>query len=585
MKRNVLLLSMLFFAQIQIYARTNNLCKIDSLEIELQLINDTIGKVDILNQLCVLEYASNYTKAISYSNEAISLASASGYRLGEGKAYFGLGMSNEIQKKHTEAIKYYKQASGIFNEIGYEKGIASIDNNIGIIYSDQQLYDDAMEYYLSALKIYEEMDDKKGVAITYLNISLLFKSKGDISKAKEYVFKSLKIKNEIKDLAGAAGNYNNIGNLFLAEGDTIKAIEQFRKAIDINKRLKNNYWLAINYLNIADVFCKKHQMDSSIFYCTKSLDIANNINSDSRRCSAYIVMGDINSYTLNFKSAIEDYCKAYDIAVKLNQHERIYEVGTKLSDIYRKENMPQKALQYILCAQNSLQILRENEKSNDLYRLEFQFNLEKEREKQKFEQKEKALIYQTRLLAMLLGLVLIISIGLFNYFISRNRIKSIKIKNDCIIKDKKLLEAKMESQNKEIINFALHIVQRNELVKNIAGEIKQIISSDQSSQSSKLRSLLLRIKQSTKSSEEFDKYQERTEEVYKEFFDKLLSKHPNLSKNDKQLALMLRLNFNTKEIAALTSISAKSVEVSRYRLRKKLGLHKDQNLNEYFLKI
>jgi DNA-binding CsgD family transcriptional regulator len=56
-----------------------------------------------------------------------------------------------------------------------------------------------------------------------------------------------------------------------------------------------------------------------------------------------------------------------------------------------------------------------------------------------------------------------------------------------------------------------------------------------------------------------------------------------LSPNEQKLCAFLRLNLNTKEVANLMNISARGVEVARYRLRKKLGLKKGENLSKFVL--
>jgi DNA-binding CsgD family transcriptional regulator len=68
------------------------------------------------------------------------------------------------------------------------------------------------------------------------------------------------------------------------------------------------------------------------------------------------------------------------------------------------------------------------------------------------------------------------------------------------------------------------------------------------------------------------------------FFKRLKDKYPNLTPNDLRLSSYLRMNFTTKEIAKLLNISARAVEISRYRLRRKLSLGHDENLTEYLIK-
>lgn len=67
------------------------------------------------------------------------------------------------------------------------------------------------------------------------------------------------------------------------------------------------------------------------------------------------------------------------------------------------------------------------------------------------------------------------------------------------------------------------------------------------------------------------------------FFRKLKNKYPSLTPNDLRLCSYLRMNFTTKEIANLTNISSRAVEIGRYRLRSKLKLSHDINLTEFLI--
>jgi len=69
------------------------------------------------------------------------------------------------------------------------------------------------------------------------------------------------------------------------------------------------------------------------------------------------------------------------------------------------------------------------------------------------------------------------------------------------------------------------------------------------------------------------------------FFRKLKEKYPLLTINDLRLCSYLRMNFTTKEIANLSNISSRAVEIGRYRLRRKMNLNHDVNLTEFLIKM
>ena len=58
-----------------------------------------------------------------------------------------------------------------------------------------------------------------------------------------------------------------------------------------------------------------------------------------------------------------------------------------------------------------------------------------------------------------------------------------------------------------------------------------------------------------------------------------------MSPNELKLCAYLRMNLSTKEIAQLMNITVRGVEISRYRLRKKLQMEKSDNLFDFLLKM
>ncbi len=80
-------------------------------------------------------------------------------------------------------------------------------------------------------------------------------------------------------------------------------------------------------------------------------------------------------------------------------------------------------------------------------------------------------------------------------------------------------------------------------------------------------------------------YRDICSDVYPDFRNKLLSIHSNLSSSDLNICLFIKMNFNTNEICFLTNQNLRTIENKRYRLRVKLGLSSDHNLNKYIIKI
>ncbi|WP_064196538.1 MULTISPECIES: LuxR C-terminal-related transcriptional regulator [Emticicia] len=78
-------------------------------------------------------------------------------------------------------------------------------------------------------------------------------------------------------------------------------------------------------------------------------------------------------------------------------------------------------------------------------------------------------------------------------------------------------------------------------------------------------------------------FEQNFNRVHEEFFKKLLEKFPDLTPGDLKLSAYLRMNLSSKEIAQLLNITYRSVELKRYRLRKKLHLETEENLVEWLM--
>jgi len=149
--------------------------------------------------------------------------------------------------------------------------------------------------------------------------------------------------------------------------------------------------------------------------------------------------------------------------------------------------------------------------------------------------------------------------------------KIIKLQNEQLGKD-------MTSKNKELAASTMSLIKKNEFLTNIKEQLKE-------SESSKVKSVIKTIDKDINEEYNWNLFKDAFNNADKEFFKTIKSRHPELTSNDLKLCAYLRLNLSSKEIAPLLNISVKSVEIKRYRLRKKMLLPREVNLTEYILAI
>lgn len=200
-------------------------------------------------------------------------------------------------------------------------------------------------------------------------------------------------------------------------------------------------------------------------------------------------------------------------------------------------------------------------------------------------------------------MVIVVVVALFVFYIIKQqklRVKAqdelYKKQNDFYIAQKALTElelktirlensslaSKLEFKRKELINYALNIIEQQNFMASILDKLIEIKNINKDSEREEmLDGLIVLIKQKMANSDKVKNFNIEAEKMHKDFYQRLSDQFPDLTENDKRLATLLRLGFSSKEIAPLLNISPKSVEIIRYRLRKKINLKKGDNLIQF----
>jgi DNA-binding CsgD family transcriptional regulator len=146
------------------------------------------------------------------------------------------------------------------------------------------------------------------------------------------------------------------------------------------------------------------------------------------------------------------------------------------------------------------------------------------------------------------------------------------------------LEGELQFKNKELATVTMYLVERGGLLSNMKEELLGVIKKmGIPNLAHELRGVFKMISDTEKSNEDWDRFALYFDQVHNNFLHILKTKYPQLSPTDLKLCAYLRLNLSSKEIAHILNISLKGVEVSRYRIRKKLGLPTETNLYDFLI--
>ena len=181
--------------------------------------------------------------------------------------------------------------------------------------------------------------------------------------------------------------------------------------------------------------------------------------------------------------------------------------------------------------------------------------------------------------------------NLYTRYYRRKQIKYVEeSKKELALKElsntKALIEAKndqlnqrIENKNRELAISTMSMIKKNTLLGSIKDQLVKV------KEISELDRVVRNINKNINNDDDWNFFEEAFNNADQDFLKKIKDIHPKLTPNDLRLCAYLRLNLSSKEIASLLNISSKSVEIKRYRLRKRMNLEHGTNLISYILSV
>lgn len=146
------------------------------------------------------------------------------------------------------------------------------------------------------------------------------------------------------------------------------------------------------------------------------------------------------------------------------------------------------------------------------------------------------------------------------------------------------IRSELSHVNNLLAASTMNLVVKNEFMENIKEEIRQVKVNDKVEDKQRgLDRIIKEIDTALKVQEDWKQFEHHFDRVHGDFSRRVKASFPALSPQEIKLCAYLRMNLSSKEIAQLLNISIRGVEISRYRLRKKLQLERDKNLQDFIL--
>ncbi|MPL76114.1 hypothetical protein SDC9_21959 [bioreactor metagenome] len=504
--------------------------------------------------------------------------------------------------QHDSALYYYNKAlSRVVPE--YEnRYIPGIYYKLNRLFYKNGNYDISLEYLFKVLLHYDIIrasahDTAKietQTALAYGDIGLSYFSMENYLKSKEYFEKGYTI---IKKLSQSAQKTDatetlfvfvlNLGSIHVALEEFGKAREYFEVALGLNKQLGKIAYDAVLYNNLGIIFKEEKNYQKAYEYYIKSADIREIIKDTAGLAQVNNNLGNLEFERGNYKIAIDFLQKALNYSRKSKNLKSEMLSADFLSQTYEKTREFDKALEMHKLFKQLHDSILDSEKLHQTARLELQYQYEKLRKEAELQQ-EIALAKKERksLIYLIIAGIFLFTVVIL-YLINRNqRIKmrqvklvkeSLELEQKNLTLEKQNLELELDYRNKELATHVMYLVNKNEFLASITEKLLAIRHMLLPENRTVVQEIIREMKSNIDNTV-WNEFEVRFQNVHQDFYQKLGEKYPDLTPNEIKLCAFLRLNMTTKDISSITFQSLKSIQVARARLRKKLGITRDENL-------
>jgi DNA-binding NarL/FixJ family response regulator len=145
------------------------------------------------------------------------------------------------------------------------------------------------------------------------------------------------------------------------------------------------------------------------------------------------------------------------------------------------------------------------------------------------------------------------------------------------------LKSEINLKNDQLTSVTMHFMNSNEFIQDALKKVEANL--DKGGSPEEMRNIIKTIYRNLSDNDSWERFAYHFDQVHGGYLKKLSENNVKLSPREIKLAAFLRMNLSSKEISTMLNITERSVELARYRLRKKLKLSRDQNLVEYLIEL
>lgn len=599
--------------------------KVDSLERVLAQSDDYKQQVRVLYNLYGIFLYQDPAKARTYLDQGMEIAQDNNYLRGLILAYDKYGGLASINSNYYEAIRNYRLADSLLQQIDWPEEQTLIYGNFAGAYKDLGQYDESLKWnerfiekaksinndvfvafgysltgdifhnkgqnelaamnYLKAVRLYEKSNDVTRLADAFRALGATQTAFLSFEDAQENLEKAIKIYTDLNDQIYLTQAYRDLSRNYFMQQQYAAADSLNRKSLFVSENLADTFGIAQSLDNLGDIYYGLGKYNTAQEYTQQAIQFLEIIGNPFTIALAYTNLGKTYFKLEQYAEALAAYQKAEALLGPLDSPDSMKDVYLGLSQIYEMRKDYDRALplymQYVTISDSMFTV----EKASKVEELQLIYDVEKKDQEIAILSKDIELSNLRRQLLglALVGLALIAALIIYMQFMRRKKERKIEEerhrRQQLELQQKRLEKDQLE---RELASQVLQLCRKNELLARVQKEVKEL-TPDEANNRSDFKRLNRTIQSNLQSDEDWKQFLSTFEKVHPDFLKQLRQSAQSLSPAEQRLACLFRMNLSSKEIATLLNISDQGVKKARYRLRKKLGLPSEVNLQEHLI--
>lgn len=443
----------------------------------------------------------------------------------------------------------------------------------GYCYTDLDMFDKAYSILSSAMDMAQRMQDTTSQIKAYLFLGILYDLQTDTTQAVASLKKGLALAEKKDEAILKIRLLNSLSITYVRQNKFIEAKRNLQNNIRYVEDNRLTYGLDRLYINMALVSATTQQLDSALIYARHALEIASKQANRSSIAKALIYNGHVLFLQNKLQQAEAMFNKADSLALSLgakNMHCLILEY---YAEIAKAEKNYEKAYTYLEAFKHCSDSLTEKRNVLNMMRLQLENNAAQTEIETQYK------LYRLTLIIIIIAFVLVLGALFFWYEYRRHRRREQNTRQNAHREHQRLV-TELEQGNKKMVTQSIYRQKKSKDLSDLADSLRQLRPQFKPTNQPLIDQVISSL-ESLGDEEHWEDFEIYFERVHTGFMKNLQKKYPDLSLTEKKMCAYLRLGMTTKEIANIQHISFRAVEQARYRLRKKLGLNKNEDLANF----